>query len=424
MMPTLGEAELMLAASRAVEGGLRRIRNRCDGMARFRLGFNYWPRSSAMQMWRRFDRAEVASDFARAAEFGFDCVRFFLTWDAFAPAPGTIDPAMLERLRLIADCAADAGLMIMPTLFCGHMSGVNWLPSWSLDPLAASTRFRTITERGESDRAAADFYARPELLDAQQLFARRAADTLRGHPALWAWDLGNEFSNLREPRDAADAAAWSAQLSRTLIDASGAAVTAGTHGEDLTQDRNLRLSSLCEPFAFATMHGYSVYSDFARDRLDTGVVPFLCDVARSFSRKPVLFSEFGNPATPLDPQPGDPPLPFATLNEEEMSTYARTVLERLHARGALGAMWWCWTDYAPGLAAEPPFDRAPHELRFGLLRSDGTAKPVAHALAAFAREKREVIADTAAMPLDEAAYYAALPASTGRAYARYCEEFS
>lgn len=234
-------------------------------------------------------------------------------------------------------------------------------------------------------------------------------------------DLGNEFSNVRIPSSPRDAAAWSRLLSGALRESSGAPVTAGTHGEDLTFDRNIRLSSLCVPLDFATMHGYSVYSAFARDRLDTGVVPFLFDLTSAFSRRPVLFSELGNPALPPGADPLNHGLPFAALDEEEMAAYAAAVIGELHARGATGAMWWCWTDYADALASEPPFDRAPHELRFGILHSDGRLKAVAHALSRFARENRQIVEHTPAMPVDEDAYYAELPQSTGREYARYCD---
>ncbi len=66
---------------------------------RFSLGINYWPRRSAMAMWRRFDPGEIREDFARIAELGLDAVRFFLRWDDFQPQPDTIDAAMLGAAR-------------------------------------------------------------------------------------------------------------------------------------------------------------------------------------------------------------------------------------------------------------------------------------------------------------------------------------
>ena len=392
-----------------------------------------------MAMWERFDAGEIREDFVRIAGLGFDAVRFFLRWFDFQRTPRELDETMLARLVEVADLAADAGLRTMPTLFCGHMSGVNWLPSWTLDPASHHGRFRTITERGDSPLGIGDFYKGP-LLDAQLMFARAVGERLRGHPALAAWDLGNEFSNLREPANERDAAQWSRRLSDALAAASGVPVTAGTHGEDLTRDRGLRLSSLCAPFAFATMHGYSVYSAFSRGRLDADVVPFLASLAATFSRKPLLFTEFGNPTCPPGKRspyervalPDEPPRPlvapddavraqYACLSEDEMAVHASAILEQLHADGRLGAYWWCWADYADALRGEPPFDRAPHELSFGIVRSDAGEKPVAAALAAFAGEERSVTAPRDS-PLDESAYYAGLAGSTAIAYARFVEE--
>lgn len=406
---------------------------------RFSLGVNYWPRQSAMAMWHRFDAGEIREDFQRIAGLGLDAVRFFLRWDDFQPDPARLDPMMLARLEAVANIAAEAKLRTMPTLFCGHMSGVNWLPSWTLDPQTPAGRFRTITERGESERGIGDFYT-GSLLDAQLLFARTVGERLRAHPAVLAWDLGNEFTNLREPANERDAADWSRRLCAALEETSAIPVTAGTHGEDLTRDRRLRLSSLCTPYAFATMHGYSVYSAFSRDRLDAEVVPFLAALAASFARKPVLFSEFGNPTCPpgkIAPfervaMPDEPPTPvvapddpvrapYACLTEAEMASYCTAVLENLHRDGRLGAYWWCWADYADALRDEPPFDRAVHELSFGIVRSDGSEKPVAAALAAFARERRSVLVAQDDLA-DEAAYYRELPASTLTLYRRFVEE--
>jgi endo-1,4-beta-mannosidase len=391
-----------------------------------------------MHMWQRFDPGEIADDMARIADLGFDTVRFFLRWADFQPDPYRLDRTMLARLERVMELIGAVGLRAMPTLFCGHMSGVNWLPSWTLDRSRPNGRFRTITEEGEVPYGCADFYS-GGLLQAQRLHVREAGGVLRGHPSVLAWDLGNEFSNLREPASVADAREWSKRLTDDLQSVSGHPVTGGLHGEDLTQDRHIRPSSIAEPWMFATMHGYSVYSEFARSRTDPEVVPFLAALTASLSGKPVLFSEFGNPTcppgkrSPYDrvPLPDEPPLPevapddpevaaYACLSESEMATYARDVLEQLHAQGRLGAYWWCWADYHDDLRTSPPFDRAPHELTFGIVRSDGTTKPVATALSVFAREARSVV-EPHDPTMFEPAYYADLPHTMHDAYARFLE---
>ena len=102
-----------------------------------------------------------------------------------------------------------------------------------------------------------------------------------------------------------------------------------------------------------------------------------------------------------------------------MTTYAAAVLDGLQRSGALGAFWWCWADYAADLAQLPPFDHAPHELTFGIIRNDGTEKPIAAALKAFAAENRP-IADLPPPLVSEPDYYNNLPESTSQTYATYC----
>ncbi|MGD0050492.1 MAG: hypothetical protein ABSD03_01585 [Vulcanimicrobiaceae bacterium] len=384
-------------------------------MSVFLLGVNYWPRRSAMYMWERFDLGEIREDMKHIKGLGLDLVRFFLRWDDFQPTPNRMDPAMLRRFDTMMQTIADAGLRAMPTLFCGHMSGVNWLPAWSLDPNTPHGRFRTVAHGNVSPYGIGDFYHDPALLDAQELFARSVGERARGHQALYAWDLGNEFTNLREPQTPEDAAQWSARLTGALIETSGGIVTGGTHGEDVEIDRHLRPSSVSAPWAIATMHGYSVYAGFARDRLDTEVVPFYAQLMQSFTGKPLLFSEFGNPACPPGAQTVGS---FECLDEDEMAAYAYTVLVRLHAIGTIGAMWWCWSDYASALATVPPCDKASHELYFGMIRADGSERPVARLLAQYAAQQLPVL-DPPPPIADEATFYASLPGGIDALYRRY-----
>lgn len=385
-------------------------------MALFSLGINYWPRSTAMYMWERFDPGSLREDAARIRDYGLDTVRFFLLWERFQPRADTIDSDALRDLVTTMDIFAGVGLRAIPTPFCGHMSGVNWIPTWALDASTPHGRFRTMAGGATSPYGIGDFYADPTLLGAQERLARALGETLREHPALYVWDLGNEFSNMREPSSPQAAADWSARLTNALHETSGAGATGGIHGEDVERDRGIRPSSIARPWDIATMHGYPAYSVFSRGGGDTEVVPYLADLIRGFTGKPLLFSEFGNPACP----PGTTMVGnVPCLAEEPMAAYATAVLEKLQHRGAIGAMWWCWSDYAPELATVPPFDLAPHEMRFGIVRADGSEKPVAGALARFAAQRREVCNAEAAI-CSESMYYGGLPETVRSTYDRYC----
>ena len=133
----------------------------------FRLGVNYWPARTAMGWWSDFDRTEVAADFARIAASGLDSIRLFLTWADFQPAPTEVDPRMLDRLIAVADLAAGAGVALVPTLFTGHMSGVNWIPAWALGGTDRDDRFRVVSNGRVNGSALRNWYSDPLIARAQ-----------------------------------------------------------------------------------------------------------------------------------------------------------------------------------------------------------------------------------------------------------------
>lgn len=392
----------------------------------FLLGVNYWPARTAMAWWHAFDPAEFADDCARIASLGMRVVRYFLMWEDVQPQPDRLDERVLAHADRVLDVCAEHGLLAMPTLFTGHMSGVNWLPRWVLDARRPAGRFRTIAGAAEQHCGSGDFYADPHVLHAQVRCAAHVAQRWRGHPALWAFDLGNEFSNLREPAHPHDAAAWSARLCEALAPAN-VMLTGGLHGEDLERDRGIRPSSISTPWQLATMHGYAVYSRWSRGRRDTAAVPFLGAVMRALQGgKPLLFSEWGGPQCPpgtrspgeyvaVDQAPSDL---YACYTEEELADYALGALERLHREGAVGALYWCWSDYDPALAKQPPFDRAPWELRFGLYDARAEPKQIALRLRSFARSA-PTIQPPLDVQVDEVAWFADPARALPEAYARY-----
>ena len=418
---------------------------------RFSLGVNYWPRSSAVAMWRRFDAGEIRDDFAHVAALGLDTVRFFVRWDDFAPRADVVDTAMLDRLVTVVDAAHGAGLRAMPTLFCGHMSGVNFLPAWALDRSAPRGRYRTFTGESESPFGVGNLYAGP-LLDAQLLLAETVAVRLRDHPALAAWDIGHDVAAVHAPPEAKvfsgehstvpasepEVAEWSRRLTGALRGTANTPVTAGTHADDVLFDRSVRFGSLCAPFAFTSMQGSNVRIGFARNRRDASAIPFLATVAAAFSYKPVLVTGVGNPTCPrdrfsaferfaVDPEPPNQTISpddsvFATypcLTEDENAAYCRAVLDRLHADGRLGAYWWCWSDYPQTFGGEAPFDERPEAMTYGILRDDGSEKPVAAALSGFARERRDVVRERDLPMISSTYYYRTLPTSTKTLYDAY-----
>jgi endo-1,4-beta-mannosidase len=340
-----------------------------------------------MGWWSTFDPAEVGADFARIAACGLDSVRVFVTWEDFQPTPGRVDREMLARLVVVADLAAGLGLALIPTLFTGHMSGVNWIPRWSLGGSDGDPRFRVVSGGRVVRRGLRNWYSDPAVGDAQVLLATEAAAALAGHEAVWAWDLGNENSNCVIPPNRSSARAWLARLSSAVRSADETAlVTVGLHMEDVEEDRRVGPREASQACDLLSMHGYPIYARWSNGPTDDQLPPFLARVTRWLGDgRDVLFSEFGLPTYRRgDPHQhsvdgGSTPL----VEEEAAAAYTTAVLEGLRRAGCLGALLWCYSDYDSGLWEVPPFDLAPHERTFGLWRIDGSPKPAVAAIAAF-----------------------------------------
>jgi endo-1,4-beta-mannosidase len=348
---------------------------------RFDVGVNYWPASSAMRWWQRFDPTEVDRDFTRIREAGGRLARLFLLWEDFQPAPNVVSERALAHLVTVADTARRHDLRIMPTLFTGHMSGANFIPEWALGGSAQSQRFRVIARDRVVDGAMRNWYVDPLVFEAQGILARECAGALARHPALWGWDLGNENSNCCVPPTSDDGVRWLERMASEIRSADAScAITIGIHMEDLEDDRRIGPAAAARVCDVLCMHGYPIYAPWSRSRVDPELLAFLADITRWLGGKDVLFAEFGAPTRNGDPE-AERIAGESLLSEDEAARYTALAFERLRIAGATGGLVWCYADYDRAIWSEPPFDRAPHERHFGLWRADGTAKPAAATLA-------------------------------------------
>jgi endo-1,4-beta-mannosidase len=333
-----------------------------------------------MGWWKDFDDTEVGTDFARIAAAGLDSVRVFLTWEDFQSAPEKLNSGMLDRLITVADLAGRAGLAVMPTLFTGHMSGVNWIPAWALGGSDGDDRFRVVSGGRLTKSGLRNWYSDSEVAGAQALLAGELAKALAGHDAVWAWDLGNENSNCVKPPSRSAARDWLERITTMIRSADPATlVTIGLHMEDLEEDRMLGPAEAGEVCDFLTMHGYPIYARWAEDPTDEQILPFLAQLTRWMGGgHDVLFSEFGLPTyRQTDPDKGRTRLesPSELVEEQAAADYTERALSALREAGCTGAMLWCYTDYVPAIWVKPPLDAAAHERSFGLWRADGSPKP-------------------------------------------------
>jgi len=227
-----------------------------------------------------------------------------------------------------------------------------------------------------------NFYSQQEIIEAQKLQCREVAQALDGHPALWAYDLGNESSNCVVPKDSQAAKDWLAAMVEELKRVSDVPVTIGLHAEDLQEDRRLGPKEAAQYCDFLCMHGYPFYLDWVDHPLEVEVLPFLGLLTGWLGGKRVLFQEFGV---------SDTVLVRACAGDIVMAgaSYYERALHLLQRAGMWGAFAWCYSDYQPHLFEQPPLKDNPHERYFGLFKADGSPKKAVKVFQEFAEGVKE-----------------------------------
>jgi hypothetical protein len=347
----------------------------------FIVGINYWPRRSAMSMWQHFDPTTIREDMATIADLGCSCLRIFLLWEDFQPHPRRCSVPVLTHLVKLMEIAGDRGLKVMPTLFTGYAVGLIWLPSWMLlasDAEAAREVFSLGKVRSLKPK---NPYGEPEVIEAQLYFLRELLNALSGHPALFAWDLGNEHSRWADPPDETAVSIWFQAVTETLRERTDSVpIILGLGARDLEAKPQLSLLLPCRYLDYVSLHAYPFRLPWAEGPTDPRPLPFLGSIARWLAKKPVLLQEFGVPTAPAVRQeklteelPRHPSL----VDEEEAARFAERSLNLLRRFRLMGCFWGSYADYHSTLWTRPPLDRNLPERSAGLFRHDGSPKAAA-----------------------------------------------
>jgi endo-1,4-beta-mannosidase len=367
-----------------------------------------------------YDQAITRRNFQRIVGAGIDTIRVFLRWEDAQPAARRIDSRILARLVDAADAATEAGAELIVTLFTGHMSGVNWIPPWAVGGRAGDRRFRVVSGgRVQAPGCGVrNWYSDADVVAAQERLATAAAGALSGHPAVWAWDLGNENSNCTVPPDTSTAEAWLERMTGAIRRRDpGRLLTLGIHMEDLEEDRGIGPAEVARWCDVVSMHGYPIYAAWSAGPADTRMVPFLELLTRWLAGgTPVLFEEFGLPTIPIAG-----PASSMAVDERLAAEYTGSVIDALWTQGAMGAVVWCFSDYATPLFAGAPLDLSVHERAFGLWRADGAPKPAVAEVSARSDRRRSTASSLSWFDIGPEEFYADRDAQLARLYRRYCD---
>ncbi|HSI85345.1 MAG TPA: hypothetical protein VK970_16285 [Candidatus Methylacidiphilales bacterium] len=335
------------------------------------MGANYWASHAGVYMWRDWRADVVDNDFERLATAGLQLLRVFPLWPDFQPihclrrdntipvefrhgdtllsadslGRSGVSPVMLERFGMLCDLARKHGLGLVVGLVTGWMSGRSFVPPGleGLNPITS-----------------------PVSMMWQNRFVRVLAGQFKDHSAIQAWDLGNEC-NCLGPSTREEAWVWTSALAGTIrsVDSSRPIVS-GMHSLSVDPSRPWSIADQSELTDVLTTHPYPLFTPHCNREPMNTIRPLLHATAETrlyadLSGKPAIVEEMGN-------------FGAAFCGEDVACKIIHANLMSLWAHDARAMLWWCAHDQTALEFA--PYDWISMERELGLLRNDGTARPV------------------------------------------------
>ncbi|MBR6372380.1 MAG: hypothetical protein IKS20_04295 [Victivallales bacterium] len=354
------------------------------------IGCNYWASHAGMYMWRDWREDVVERDFAKLSELGITMLRVFPLWPDFQPvtqlrgcfgdavgygdasgqplSPGDLglDSTMLERFMAMADCASRHGIKLVVALLTGWMSGRLFAP-----PVLEGR----------------NLISDAEALLWEGRFILGFVTALKGHPAIVAWEPGNECNCLGKAT-VAESAHWLDFIAAKIhsVDATRPIWT-GMHGPNSQSNQPWNLFEQSAHYDALTTHPYPCFTEFCgKSPLNTPPAVFHSTAETLFYRgmpgnvKPAFVEEIGS----LGPM---------VLSEERRCAYLRTALASAWVHDCLAFLWWCAFDQ--DRLPQAPYCWVAMERELGLLSADGIPKPAAMEIRRF---KQRIAAELPCLP--------------------------
>lgn len=354
----------------------------------FFIGCNYWGSKNGVHMWNagRWDPAEIEKDIAALAESGVEVLRIFPTWPDFQPIvrnfkfqrhgaeylneltdtpvhdPLWLEPGAVERLKFFCDTAQKHGVKLMVSLVTGWMSG------------------RLFTPRVVEN---CNLLTDPEAIMWEGRLARALVRTMKYHPAIVAWDLGNECNCMEKVQTTAQAWNWLNAISSAIrMEDSTRPVVSGMHCLTSNADGsggdslNWNLQMQGELLDVLTPHPYP-----APWRVDANRGPFngFRNALHQVSQCLFYESVAGKIAFPQEVGSFGP-----TITPGRIAALGfRQEMFACWQHGMNGFLWWCAFDQTH--LRYPPFSNNAMERELGMMQADSGRKPgeVARAMKEF-----------------------------------------
>ena len=338
-------------------------------MKNYCIGVNYWDSASGTDMWVNFDESVVDADFEALSRCGVDTLRIFPNWRDFQPVTTMyawrgnfmeyrltgdrfpenefyLEPVMMERFLTVCDLAAKYGMKLIVGIVTGWMSGRLFVP-----PAL------------EGKNIISD----PEALMWQTKFCRGFVRAVKHHPAIAAWELGNECNCLGHTSSRYEAYLWTNTVRSAIsLEDPDRPVYSGMHGIESEEGTVWTIQDQGELTDMLTCHPYpspTVGGDVTpANRLRCTMIPTAQLAYYSgISGRPAMIEEQGTFSDML-------------INREGAANFLRVNMLSGWANGSKGYLWWCGMEHLN--LSQPPYSWSMIERELGLLDIDRNPKPV------------------------------------------------
>ncbi|MDR0932252.1 MAG: cellulase family glycosylhydrolase [Victivallales bacterium] len=350
--------------------------------SKFFTGCNYWASHAGTYMWRNWNAEIVENDLQILSRYHLHILRIFPLWSDFQPLtmhygyagaktemrfkeeplpdtePGRagLDETMLKRFGEFLDIAERNNFKLIVGLVTGWMSGRLYAPE-------AFANLNVITDAA--------------VVKWQVKMVRYIVKHFRHHPAIIAWDLGNECNCLAPVASSEEAYSWSAQIANAIhAEDQTRPVVSGMHSlacySDsgnpwLIEDQGETTDILCT-------HPYPAFNPLANmERVNTFKNAFHAvaetRLYENIGRKPAFIEEAGT----LGP---------CMTSDAISGAYLNNMLWNAYAHDCHGLLWWCANEQTE--LPQTPYDWVALERELGLLNSQQQPKPVLSAMKRFA----------------------------------------
>ena len=351
----------------------------------FFVGCNYWAKNAGMYMWSQWDRSVVEKELAVLAENGVTVMRVFPLWSDFQPLTGDcraggsfrsfrfrdnrplpndagVDPVMIGRFRELCDIAKKRDIRLIVGIVTGWMSGRQFVPGVF-----------------ENRNVLSD----PEALRWQTKFVKFFVRELKDHPAIVAWDFGNEC-NCMGAMDASQQAMFynwmdhigmairSQDPSRPVVSGMHGLSTCETDGQPIRLNGELSDILCTHPYQFYVPGCGKEAFNTMRTELHPTAESLLY---RDLGGKPCFVEEIGN-------------IGRSCVSDARTAAGMRVTMFSAWANDLKGCLWWCNSDQE--VLDFPPYTLTPCERELGMLRQDLSPKPVMLEMKAFQEFRRSL----------------------------------